>query len=263
MGLIKGVLKFILSNLFVLFLLLFVLTAALHNSLSPDYFKGQVKSFLKEQPGFSENIEKTYNYSRLYFFVMNQTKDVEPKGMDMPFKFIITKQDANLSKEEFEDAILEKFADEMYTSKQDTPIGKMSLGKMSIASLGEKAGSYKRMSMILSILSGLALFVLFSGRFVLVGINFIVVAVFYFPTKFLFSTLQKQAASNVPGEVAASFQNLLGGIFSNSLSIASRYFFYFFIAGIAFVLVGFLIKILKIGLWFQSFFEKKEIKKRG
>lgn len=253
MGLIKGILKFILSNLFVLFLLLFVLTAALHNSLSPDYFKGQIKNFLKEQQGFSENTGKIYDYSREYFFILGNNKTIELDDPGMPFELTITKEEAGLGKEEFENAVLEKFADEIYNSEQETPFGSLSM-----LDLSNKISSYNTIAMILSILLGLALFILFSGRFVLIGINFLVVAVFYFPTKFIFSMLQKQAASSVPGEVAVSFQNLLGGIFSNSLSIASGYFLYFFIAGLVFVLVGVLIKVLKIGLWFQSFFEKKK-----
>jgi len=253
MGLLKGVLKFVLSNLLILFLLLFVLTASFQSSLSPEYFKGQIKNFLKSQPEFSENIGKLYDESREHFFILGNNETIKPSSGEMPFDFEITKQQANLTKQEFEDIILEKFADFIYNTEQDTP-----LGKMSMANLGNKVSSYKTIAMILSIIFGLALFILFSGRWVLLGTNFLIVSVFYFPIKFTFSTLQKQVASKVPGEVAASFQNLLGGIFSSSLSVASRYFLFFFIGGVLFIAIGLLVKVLKLGLWFQSFFEKKK-----
>ena len=255
MGIIKGIFKLLLSNLFILSLLIFVLASAFHSSLSPEYFKAQTKGFLKDTPGFQSSIGQVYNYSQIYFFNLNKTEEIVPEDLNLPFKLSITKQDASVTKEEFENAIFEKLADSMYNQEQETP-----LGRMSIASMDKKVNGYKKISIILSVIFGLALFLLFSGRFVLLGIDFLVTSIFYFPFKFIFYIIGKRAVESLPAgaEATAGVQNFLGGVLLNSLSVATTYFFYFLVAGVAFVVIGILVKILRIGLWFQSFFEKKE-----
>lgn len=256
MGFIKGVLKFVLSNLFILFLVAFVLSTSFYSSLESGYLKGQMKTFLITQPGFSDSLDTLYDSSRLYFFTLNQTKNITPETGDMPFEFVITKQDANLTKDEFKDKILGTMADAMYNTPIETPFGKLSLGDLALKLLG-----YRKLCLILSIVCGALLFVLFSGRFVLLGIDFLIASVFYYPMKFVFSTVLGRISQSLPSQVAGQTQVFIGSIISKTVEVSSTYFFYFFIAGIILVAIGILAKFLGIGLWLQSFFEKKAAKK--
>jgi len=247
MGLIKGVLKLVLSILFVCSLVSFIVLSSLSDSFQEDIFKEKFKEAVKQNNQFASEIDRGYQKVNEHFFILNKTENFVIEGQ--AFNLTITKQDANLSNQDFSELVLEKIADSAYNAEQETP-----LGVLSIKSFADKTNYYSKMFMILGVIFGLCLFVLFSGRFALLGINFLVVSVFYYPTKFMFLTIGRKIGSNLPD----IFANFMNNLMLNSYNISSRFFFWFLVTGIVLIMVGILIKFLKIGLWFQGFFESKK-----
>jgi len=249
MGLIRGLLKLTLSILFILSLVSFVILSSLSSPLQENTFKAEFKEAIRQNNQFVTEIDRAYQKANEYFFIFNKTEDFVVEGQ--PFNLTITKQDANLSNQEFSEVVLEKIADYSYNAEQETPFG-----FLSIKGFVDKTNRYSKIFMTFSILLGLTLFVLFSGRFVLLGANFLIVSVFYYPTKFMFLTIGRKIKNSLP----EFFANFMNNLILNSYNVSSRFFLWLFITGIVLVVIGILIKFLKIGLWFQGLFESKKNK---
>ena len=248
MGLIRGLLKYFLSALFISSLFSFAILYSSNKSLDKDAFISVVKASVKQEPAFAKAIDDMYNYSQIYFFYLNRTEDISfpNTGDGFAAGLKITKQDAGLGREQFADALIAKMASGVYNMELDTPFGKLSLGKVN--------GIIYKFSMLFLILAAalLAVMLLLFSSFVLTGMDFLLVAVFYFPIKFVFSNILGKMA---PAEALSGLAN---SIFLNLYSAFAKIFFCYFIIGLGLIIFGIIFKLLKIGQRLRSRFGKKK-----
>jgi hypothetical protein len=133
-----------------------------------------------------------------------------------------------------------------------------SYGEMSMSDINMKIYGWQRISLIVAILSTIALFALFTGRFVLIGINLLIVSVSYYPMKWSIEKTKDQFTSGLASQEAAMAGPFITNILDKIINVSGTWYFYFFIAGVVCIGLGLLFKFMGWGLWFQSFFEKKK-----
>ncbi|MEM4270614.1 MAG: hypothetical protein QXO70_00805 [Candidatus Pacearchaeota archaeon] len=246
MGLIKWLIKYFLSTLFICSLISFVLINSLAKTTEENFFIFNLKNTTLQDPEFTHNVILFYNYSKSYFaFYPNESI------LNLKFgeKNITIEKEDVVSEDRFKDVLLNKMFEGIYDGNL-RDVGFET--DISLKKINERLVSYSMLALIFSVIFGLGLF-LFSG-FILVGIDFIIVSLFCYPLNFLFLKL----LNKIPVESPNFVKNFMSKLISNIYFVISNYLFYFLISGIVLLGVGILLKILKISLWFESWFEKKE-----
>jgi hypothetical protein len=103
-----------------------------------------------------------------------------------------------------------------------------------------------------------AIVLLFSGRFMLLGINVLVTSAFYYPTSFIFNRLVIPNVTKNVVQDALELKDFVMGFVNSIFSMSKTLFIYLAILGVVLIIIAILLKVLKVGLWFQGFFESKK-----
>jgi len=252
MGLIQRLIKSFLGFLLILALSGFIMTNALYHATSQDFFMDQFKSLIGNQEDFNNNLASIHENINIIF----STTDESETSININEKdFTITREEAELSDEEFKDLVLDKLLSGMY----DANLKELGFDTdMSMRDLNNQIYSYMRLSVILAIIVVIAAFVLLTGRLVFLGINLLIVGISYYPMKWSVAKSIDVSLSQLSGKEAEIMRPFITAIIDKILSLSSAWYLYFFIAGAVLVGLGILFKVMGWGLWFQSFFEKKK-----
>jgi hypothetical protein len=252
MGLIQRLIKSVLGFLLILALSGFIMTNAFYHATSEDFFMEQFKSLTGNQEQFNNSLADVHENMRLFFSMTNESETtIKIDDKDLT----ITREEAELSHEEFKDVILDKLLEGMY----DINLREFGYDTdMSMRDLNNMIYSYMRLSVILAILVVIAAFVLLTGRFMFLGINLLIVGISYYPMKWSVSKSIELSLSELTTKQAEIMEPFITAVIDKIISLSSVWYLYFFIAGVVLVGLGILFKVMGWGMWFQSFFEKKK-----
>jgi len=246
MGLIKGVLKLVLSIVLVLAVLTLVFSYSITKTLSKENFVKEATAQFSENAEINSHLGGLYNNASVYF---NKTNASE---INVPFS---PKENVTLFREkfkmaypDFKQSIVSELAEKAY---ENTPV----------PAIYSQAAKFKSVSLTVILVTLLAMILLFSGRFMLLGINLLAASVFYFPTKFIYNRfVMPGLLKNIP-QNGLALNEFVQGFASSIFLTSQKLLIYLAISGVVCIIIAFLLKIFKIGLWFQGFFESKSKEK--
>jgi len=225
-----------------------------HKGIEKDFVIPELKKAFLANEQIASSFSQVHYSAKQYFSVTNATQMSIPLQNNM---VTITRQEANLSAEEFRDIL----AGQIIEGSYEKNLGDLGFGSnISIKQIDDKVLYYSKLCFILAIASMLVIIILLSGRFVLLGIDLIFVSLFFYPLKFIIDKSTESLTQTLPSQ-GIDMPGLVMAVFNQAFISAKSLFLYVFIAGIVWLLLGILLKFLGVGLWFQSFFEKKDKKK--
>lgn len=252
MGFIQRLIKSLLGFLLILSLSSFIMLNSLYHATQEDFIMGQFKTMMSSQNEFNSSMFEMHSAMIGYFYTTNATQtSVVIQNKNLTF----TREDSELSDKEFNSLVLDKILEGMY----DTSLKEMGFNyDLSLRQVNEKLYSWQRLSIILSILIIVAAFALLTGRLVFLGVNMIIVGITYYPMKYSVDKTISLSLSKLQGPEAAVMQPFITNIMGKIMAVSATWYLYAFIAGAVCVAAGILLKVLGIGMWFQSWFEKKK-----
>ncbi len=255
MGIIKGILKYFLSIIFISSLFSGIMLYSFHKGFEKDFVISEMKSMLLANEQTASSFSEIQYNANQYFKMNNNTEIAVPLNQRM---ITITRQDANLSAADFRDFMAGQVLEGSYEMNL-TALGFSQ--NISLQGANDALLYYSKICFGLAILSVLVMIFLLSGRFVLIGIDTVFVAALFYPIKYIIDKVNSSIIQNVPSSQGPNMQGFVGAVFNHVFDVAKSLFLYTLIAGIALIALGILLKFLGVGMWFQSFFEKKEKKK--
>lgn len=254
MGLLKGLLKYLLSIIFITSMFSGVMIYSFHKGIEKDFVIPELKKAFLANEQIASSFSQLHYSAKQYFSLTNATQTSIPMQNNM---ITITRQEANLSAEEFRNVLADKMLEGVYEKN----LGNVGFNtNISVKQMDDKLLYYSKLCFILAIVSMLIMIILLSGRFVLLGVDLIFVSLLFYPIRFILDKVSGSLMQNIPGQ-GIDMQGFVMAVFNHAFASAKSLFFYVLIAGIVCIALGILLKFLNVGLWFQGFFEKKAKKK--
>ena len=246
MGFIKGVLKVVLSIVLVLAILIFVFSYSITKTISKENFVKEATVHLSDNAEINTLLTSLYSNATVYF---NETNVSE---VNIPFSssenITITKENLKMPYSDFKQYFISGLAEKAYD-------------KTPIPTFYNQIAKFRSISLTVVLVTLLAMILLFSGRFMLIGINFLVASVFYFPTRYAYNKfIIPMLLKNIP-QNGLGLNEFIQGFASSIFTTSMKLFIYLAILGVACIVTAFLLKFLKVGIWFQGFFESEPKKK--
>jgi hypothetical protein len=243
MGLIKGVLKVILSIALILSLLTLVLSFSITKTLTKENFVSQAITHFSENEEINRNLASFYNNATTYFNKTNASSIQIPFYSDS--NLTLEKDMLKLPYPKFKQSMISELAEKVYD-------------KTPVPSVYNTALKVRNFALIVFLMALAAIVLLFSGRFMLLGINVLVTSAFYYPTSFIFNRLVIPNVTKNVVQDALELKDFVMGFVNSIFSTSKTLFIYLAILGVVLIITAILLKVLNIGLWFQGFFESKK-----
>jgi hypothetical protein len=243
MGLIKGVLKVILSIVLILSLLTLVLSFSITKTLTKENFVSQAGTHFSENEEINRNLASFYNNGTVYFNVTNASSIQIPFYSDN--NLTLERDKLKLPYLEFKQSMISELAGKVYD-------------KTPVPSVYNTALKVRNFAFIVFLIALAAIIMLFSGRFMLLGINCLVTSAFYYPTSFIFNRFIAPSVTKNVAQDALQLKDFVLSFVNSIFSTSQTLFIYLAVLGVVLIITAILLKVLKVGLWFQGFFESKK-----
>lgn len=243
MGFLKGVLKVILSIALILSLLTLVLSFSITKTLTKESFVNQASAHFSENEEINRNLASFYNNATTYFNKTNASSIQIPFYSDS--NLTLEKDRLKLPYPEFKQSMISELAGKVY-DKTPVPV------------IYSKALQVRNFALLVFLIALAAIVLLFSGRFMLLGINCLVTSAFYYPTSFIFNRLIIPSITTNVSQDALGLKDFVMGFVNSIFSTSRTLFISLAILGVVLIITAILLKVLKVGLWFQGFFESKK-----